>query len=135
VTKVSKIIQKIFEFKFIRYGILGLFATLIHLSIASWYIYFINNSLLQSNIIGFFIAYIFSYLMQSKYVFEHKISIEKAIKYFIVQFSALLLAIMTSDLFNIYDNYIKTVIIVILLPSITFLIHKFWTFQKEKENL
>ncbi len=126
----TNIIKRLFTHKLVRYGILGGIATLIHFTTASLYIYFINNSVFQSNIVGFLVAYIFSYLMQSKYVFEHKVSIEKAIRYFIVQFAALLLAIVSSTLFDSYNSYIRTAIVVALLPLITFLTHKFWTFKK-----
>ncbi len=122
-------LKNLSEYKIIRYGFLGGIATLIHFSVASLYLYFINNSIVQSNITGFLIAYIFSYLMQSKFVFEHKISIEKAIKYFIVQFTSLLLAISLSGLFDDFNSYLRTLIIVVLLPLITFVIHKFWTFK------
>jgi putative flippase GtrA len=109
---------------------LGGISTLIHFTVASLYIYFIDSSVFQSNIVGFLVAYVFSYLMQSKYVFEHQINIEKAIRYFIVQFGALLLAIIASTLFDSYNSYIRTTIVVVLLPLITFLTHKVWTFKK-----
>ncbi len=128
-------IQKILSYKIIRYGLLGGIATLIHFSFASLYIYSIHNSVFQANVTGFLIAYIFSYLMQSKFVFEHEVNIEKAIKYFIVQFGSLLLAIVTSSLFDTCNNsYIRTGIVVVLLPLITFVIHKFWTFKQINEG-
>lgn len=123
-------IEKLFKYKIIRYGLVGGMSTLIHFLTASMYIYFVNSSVFQSNIIGFLVAYVFSYLMQSKFVFEYKINIEKAVKYFIVQFGVLLPAIVVSSLFDDYNSYIKTAIIVILLPLITFIIHKFWTFKE-----
>ncbi len=122
-------IQKLFTHKLVRYGLLGGISTLIHFTIASLYIYFIDSSVFQSNVVGFLVAYVFSYLMQSKYVFEHTVNIEKAIKYFMVQFGALLLAIIVSTLFDSYNSYIRTAIVVVLLPLITFLTHKFWTFK------
>ena len=129
---IDSINRKLFSYKIVRYGLIGGISTLIHFSIAFIYIYFINNSVLQSNTIGFFIAYIFSYLTQSKYVFLHKIHIAKAIKYFVVQFGVLLLSILVSNIFNEYNSYIKTIIVVIILPLITFVIHKFWTFKINK---
>ncbi len=125
----TTMIQKLFTHKLVRYGLLGGISTLIHFTIASLYIYFIDSSVFQSNVVGFLVAYVFSYLMQSKYVFEHTVNIEKAIKYFMVQFGALLLAIIVSTLFDSYNSYIRTAIVVVLLPLITFLTHKFWTFK------
>lgn len=122
-------IKNLFQYKILRYAFIGGISTLIHIAVASSYIYFIDNSILQSNILGFLVAYIFSYLVQSKLVFEHTISIEKAIKYFIVQFSSLLLAILASEIFDSYNSYLRTLIVAVLLPFITFVIHKFWTFK------
>jgi len=121
--------RKLFSYKIVRYGIVGGISTAIHIGVASLYIYFVNSSLLQSNIIGFIIAYIFSYLMQSKHVFGHGISFSKAVKYFIVQFGSLLISIMLSGLFEGYNSYIKTILVVGFMPLVTFIVHKFWTFK------
>ncbi|SFV62783.1 hypothetical protein MNB_SV-6-507 [hydrothermal vent metagenome] len=67
--------------------------------------------------------------MQSHFVFEHKISAKRATKYFVVQLASLLLAIALSNLFESYNVYIRTVIVVVLLPFITYITHKFWTFN------
>ncbi len=122
-------IEYLISHKLIRYALIGGVSTLIHISVASAYIYSINNSLLQSNIVGFLIAYIFSYTIQSKFVFESTISRERAIKYFIVQILALLIAIGISDILSGYNSYIKSVIVALLLPLVTFFVHKFWTFR------
>jgi putative flippase GtrA len=123
------LIEYLISHKLIRYALIGGVSTLIHISGASAYIYFINNSLLQSNIIGFLIAYIFSYTIQSKFVFESTINKKRAIKYFIVQILALLVAIYISDILSGYNSYIKSIIVALLLPLVTFFVHKFWTFK------
>ena len=122
-------INYIFSHKIVRYGFIGGISTLIHISTASLFIYFISNSLFLSNITGFLVAYIFSYTIQSKFVFENKISLEKAIKYFLVQIGALIIAILLSDILNEFNSYIKSIIVAFLLPLVTFFIHKFWTFR------
>ena len=121
--------KRIFELKIVRYGIVGGISTVIHLMVASGYIYFINDSIFQSNILGFMFAYVFSYAMQSKYVFAKKKSKENAIKYFIVQFSSLLLAMLVTDMSLELNSYIKTGLIIVMLPIITFFAHKFYTFK------
>lgn len=123
-------IKHLFSHKIVRYVLVGGVSTLIHILIASLYIYFINDSVSQSNIIGFLVAYVFSYLVQSKLVFQHAVNLQKAIKYFIVQFGALLLAIFLSEIFDSYNSYLRTLIVVALLPFITFVIHRFWTFKE-----
>jgi len=123
------LIDYIFSYKIVRYGFIGGISTFIHISIASLFIYFISNSLFLSNITGFLVAYIFSYTVQSKFVFDNKISIEKATKYFLVQIGALIIAILLSDILNEFNSYIKSIIVAFLLPLVTFFIHKFWTFR------
>ena len=83
-----------------------------------------GSSVFQSNILGFLIAYFFSYFVLTKYVFEHEVSKEKAIKYFTVKFGVLLIAILASDTFNPFNSYVRTLIIVFLMPLFTFFIHK-----------
>ena len=124
-------IDYLFSHKLIRYALIGGISALIHISIASLYIFFIYDSLFQSNIIGFLVAYIFSYTIQSKFVFEREISRDRAIKYFLVQVGALVVAILLSDILDGFNSYIKSIIVALLLPLVTFFIHKFWTFKGE----
>jgi len=129
----SSFMIKLSKIKIIRYGLIGLISTAIHLGVAYACLYYISDSILISNIFGFLSAYLFSYTIQSKYVFEHAVSLKKAIKYFIVQFSSLLIAIGISYMAIMYNNYIKTLTVAFLLPLITFIVHKFWTFSKENK--
>ncbi|WP_421716460.1 GtrA family protein [Arcobacter arenosus] len=123
-------IKRFINLKLFNYFVIGGISTLIHFLVAFIYIHFINNSLYESNIIAFFIAYVFSYIFQSKFVFKKSINKTKAFKYFIVQFFSLLLAIWISYLFKDFNNYIKTIIVVIIMPLLTFTIHKLWTFKE-----
>jgi len=122
---------KLSKIKIIRYAFIGLISTAIHLSVAYTYLYYVNDSIFISNVIGFLSAYLFSYTIQSKYVFKHAISLKKALKYFIVQFSSLMVAIGISYIAIMYNSYIKTLGVAFLLPLITFIVHKFWTFSEK----
>ena len=122
-------IEYLFRHKLVRYAFIGGVSTLIHITIASLYLYFIYYSLLQSNISGFLVAYLFSYTIQSKFVFEEELTSSKAFKYFLVQIGALLMAIFFTNTINDYNSYIKTIVVALLLPLVTFFIHKFWTFK------
>ncbi|WP_462270882.1 GtrA family protein [Desulfobacter sp.] len=118
--------------RLVNYFLIGGVSTLIHFLIASLCIYMIHDSLLISNVTGFLIAYAHSYIMQSKVVFNHEISRIKAVKYFIVQFGALIVSIYVSDLLSEFNNYIKTVVIIIIMPLLTYTVHSFWTFKKNR---
>ena len=126
---INAMISKLYHNKLIRYAVIGSTSTLIHLSIAFLWLYGMNESLLFANMVGFTIAFLFSYTVQSRYVFLHSLSFSKAFRYFIVQFGALLASLFLSNILVGYNSYIKTVIVVILLPFTTFVIHKIWTFR------
>lgn len=123
-------IQKITRHTIVRYGLIGAFSTLIHITMAFLTIYYVNDSIFISNCIGFLSAFGFSYLLQSTLVFQHAISYHKALKYFVVQFVSLLLSIGISDFAPLDNAYIKVLLVVIILPLTTYFIHKVWTFSK-----
>lgn len=122
---------KQFSLKLLKYGFLGIIATLIHMLLAFALLHFYATHLFIANLFGFLIAFLFSYTMQSLYVFGHKLHLKKAIRYFLVQFSALLVAYFFSLLFEAANPYIKTIIIVFILPLVTFFVHHFWTFNTQ----
>ncbi|MDO9206842.1 MAG: GtrA family protein [Sulfuricurvum sp.] len=123
-------VSKLYHNKLLRYALIGGFSTLIHLSIAFLWLFGVNQSLFIANVAGFTLAFVFSYTVQSRYVFLHPLSYSKALHYFIVQFGALLVSLILSNALIGLNSYVKTLIVVILLPLITFVIHKFWTFRQ-----
>lgn len=124
-------IQHFLKNKLLRYFFVGGLSTAIHILVASLYLQFINPSIFYSNIWGFLMAYVFSYFMQSKIVFKSSITKGKAMKYFVVQFCALMLSISASNYIHINNNYIQTVIVALTLALVSFLAHSLWTFKKK----
>lgn len=129
---MQKHIKSILFHKISKYAIIGGISTLIHMGVAAGYLYYIQDAVFAANISGFMVAYVFSYLMQSRFVFKHTINLVKAFKYFIVQFGSLLSSIALTEFLSHYNSYIKTVIIIICMPMITYIIHKVWTFNEER---
>ena len=123
-------LQKALKYKIVRYGLTGGLATGIHVGIAYLYIYFVSSSLFIANTLGFLVAFVFSYLLQSLFVFQHNINIKKAFKYFVVQFASLLTSIMISSYIPLENSYIKTLLVVLFLPLITYVGHRFCTFKE-----
>ena len=113
----------------VKYGLVGALSTLIHICVAWTYMYFTNGFVAIANIAAFLVAYVFSYLAQSKIVFKSGLNLKKALRFFFIQFIALLIAMFLSD-FTDQNGYVKTVLIIFVMPIITFLIHKFWTFKQ-----
>ncbi len=113
-----------------KYGFFGVIATLVHLLTAWVIIYLFSASVFVSNLFAFLTAFIFSYIFQTLYVFESTFHIKKFLKFFCVQFGTFLFAYFTSDIFPIQNSYLHTLVIVAIMPLITFVIHKFWTFKE-----
>ena len=89
----------------------------------------------QANVSGFFTAYLFSYILQSKLVFLHEVNMLKALKYFAVQFSSLCTSMLISSLLVMEANqYAQTIIIAFLLPIITFMSISYGHLKLNKRN-
>ena len=115
-----------------RYCVVGIVSTGIHVTAAILFIYFIKQALFLSNIFGFSWAYLFSYIAQSKFVFHSNLSLIKSIKYFFVQLLPLFFAISLSNMAEDLNLYLKVLLVAIILPLITFFIHKIWTFAEHE---
>ncbi len=113
-----------------KYGFFGVLATLVHLFVAWAVLYISAPSVFIANLFAFLTAFIFSYIFQTLYVFATTFHIVKFIKFFFVQFGTFLVAYLLSDVLMIQNGYLHTLIIVAIMPLITFLIHKFWTFKE-----
>ena len=113
-----------------KYGFFGVIATLVHLLSAWTIIYFFAASVFVANTFAFFTAFIFSYIFQTLYVFNTTFHFKKFIKFFLVQFGTFLFSYLASDMFPIQNSYLHTLLIVAIMPLITFVIHKFWTFKE-----
>ena len=115
--------------QFFRYVMVGGLATLIHLLVAYMYLYYVEYSLFLSNTIAFFVAFAYSYSYQTLYVFRRKISLINLAKYLIVQLIIIATTMLIIDNISIYNYYIKTVFVLIIITPTSFLLHKFWTFK------
>ena len=130
---IHKTINRLYHSTLLRYALIGGVSTLIHISVAFCLIYFAQAGIYAANIVGFVTAYLFSYTFQSIFVFRHALSVHKAIRYFVIQFASLIISTILSNLFY-YNPYIKTLLIIILMPLLTYITHKFWTFKTKQGN-
>jgi len=113
-----------------KYGFFGVIATFVHLFTAWAIIYLFDASVFVSNTFAFFAAFVFSYVFQTLYVFHTTFHFKKFIKFFLVQYGTFLFSYIISNIFPIHNSYLHTLLIVAIMPLITFLIHKFWTFKE-----
>lgn len=112
------------------YAVIGTISSGLHFTVAASYIHLVNGSLIQSNLTGFIISFLWSYPAHSKFVFNSDISFIKMYKYLVVQLIALSSALVLSNLGYVQNLYAKTFLVVIFLPMCSFVIHKFWTFAE-----
>lgn len=119
--------------RIVRFGLTGGFATLIHLFVAFSVLYFLSLPVWFANFLGFICAFSFSYLMQTCFVFQKRFHLKNFIKFFIVQFSALVCAQLLSEIFSEMNHYLRVVIVVFLIPMITYMVHRLWTFKEQIE--
>ncbi len=125
-------INRILQMKLVRYGLLGLISTGIHVLVAFIFIRLVGPSLFFSNLAGFFVAYHFSYYAQSKWVFDSGLSLKKSMKYLLVQLISLMLAILFSHTVGTISVHLKVILTAFVLPLITFFVHKVWTFSDKE---
>jgi len=113
-----------------KYGFFGVLATLVHLFVAWAILYLFTSSVFIANLFAFLTAFVFSYVFQTLYVFASSFHFIKLAKFFAVQFGTFLFSFIISDIFPIDNSYLHTLLIVAIMPLVTFTIHKFWTFKE-----
>lgn len=124
------LIQRLLDIPIIRYGLTSSGATVIHLLVAFSLLRWLNAAVLSANLVGFCCAFGFSYLIQSVWVFHRDIAWRNAAKFFTVQTGALLMAQLITALMPVENSYLHVILVVMILPFITFVTHKFWTFSQ-----
>jgi len=120
---------KAFVIQLSKYGFFGIIATLIHLGSAWMVLFIFQTSVFAANSVAFFTAFGFSYLFQTLYVFQTDFHLHKFVKFFLVQFLSFLVAYILSDVVPISNGYVHTLLIVAIMPLVTFSAHKLWTFK------
>ena len=127
-------LDKLLTFRLIRFGLTGGLATLIHITFAFAVIRFVYDNAFIANVLGFSFAFLFSYLAQTLFVFKKRMNWINAARFFLVQFGALLLSQAISNFFPETNSYVKVIIVVCILPVITYLIHRVWTYSNSADE-
>ena len=122
-------INRLIAYRPVRFVITGGIATLTHISVAFFLIAFFHTDVFFANVCGFCCAFGLSYSLQSAFVFKKQISWKNAQRFFLVQCCALLVAQLLSLLLVEYSPYLRIIFVVVLLPFMTYLLHRFWTYN------
>lgn len=131
---MKSMFDRLLEYRLVRFALTGGMATAIHIAVAFSFIHLIKDNVLYANILGFSIAFLFSYFAQTVLVFRQKVNLRNALRFFMVQFGALMISQTISELFSDWNSYIRVLMVVVILPIITYLIHKVWTYSGSSES-
>ncbi|MPW31293.1 GtrA family protein [Agarivorans sp. B2Z047] len=131
---MAHLIAKLFSLRIARYGLTGVIATTIHFVLALAVLQYWPQAFALANFVGFSLAFVFSYLLQTCWVFQNQPSLNNALRFFVVQTSALCLSILLSSLLNDFSNIIKVAVVIVLLPLVTFVIHRCWTYSQAETH-
>lgn len=122
-----------------KYSIVGIFNTIIGLSV----IYFLYNVLhvnyILANVIGYAFGLVNSFFWNKRWTFKSTRHYSKEIIPFLIVFAIsyaanLLTLILSVEVLKIHPN-IAQVIGIAAYSSTNFLINKYWTFSKPKEQI
>ncbi|PKF51304.1 GtrA family protein [Enterovibrio nigricans] len=122
--------DKLLNVRIVRFALTGGLATLMHVVAAFAMIHFFMTPVFVANVIGFACAFFLSYFLQSTFVFKQHLSLNNAFRFFTVQFSALVISQLISEIFQGSSPYLRVLIVVFLIPLVTYIIHKIWTFSE-----
>lgn len=116
---------------FVIFCVIGCANTAMNFAVVAFMIENLGSSQLTSNVTAFFIANIFSFLMNSSYNFNSKISMANYFKFLMSSFSILIIAALISYISDISKiNYIYNFIFILIVsPVINYIILRIFVFK------
>lgn len=122
--------------QFLCFALIGITNTLIHGGILMLVVEVLQLNVTLSHLLAFCCTNIFSYLMNSWLTFKTQLSLSRYARFFLASMLALGLTLLISWLADRYGlNYLSGfVLIVFLVPCLSFLTMKFWAFSKFNDS-
>ncbi|EEY73774.1 GtrA family protein [Grimontia hollisae] len=124
------LIDNLLAHRIVRFAMTGGLATLTHIAVAFTLLHFFSTRVFYANLAGFACAFGLSYLMQSLFVFRSTLSLKNLVRFFTVQFSALLISQLLSEQLQETNSYLRVLLVVFMIPLVTYLIHRIWTYNQ-----
>jgi putative flippase GtrA len=114
---------------------IGLGATAVHAAIAAYLIGTHTMPLVLGNVIAFVFANVFSYLLQSAYVFQRAPTPLQYWRFLSVSLAGLALVVAISSVLGVLGvHYLVSIVAVVsIVPFLTFVVHRVWTFRDRSE--
>ncbi|KXF82730.1 GtrA family protein [Enterovibrio coralii] len=132
--RATKFSERLLQVRIFRFALTGGLASLTHIAVAFAVIHLWATNTLFANVVGFSCAFFLSYFLQSTFVFRQHLSLKNALRFFSVQFLALLISQIISEFFQNINPYLRVLIVVFLIPLVTYIIHKLWTFSEPAKH-
>ncbi len=126
--KIIKLVKK--NLQIIYFAAIGFLNTLVHGSVLVTAVELFLLDVTVSHFLAFCTANIFSYIMNSKLTFKSLLSFKRYRRFFLASLLSLGMTLLVSRLADMYGlHYLIGFILVIgVVPILSFLVMKFWTF-------
>ena len=118
--------------QFIKFSGIGIINTLIHIAITVVLVEIYQVNPVAANCFAFINANMFSYWANSRWSFSSDMSTQRFFKFFAVSIMGLLLTAGVTSVAQYYGLHylIGMAVLFCLLPLVTFLSHRYWTFAE-----
>ena len=119
------------------FGAVGIFATVIHYSVALLCIEQLDMQPLIANVIAYCSAVIVSYLGHSSLTFKAKRTKSNAIKFVTVSLLALTASQAILHFLTIYtplNHRLILLVVVFSIPALSFVLNKYWVYAKTDQS-
>jgi putative flippase GtrA len=120
-----------------KFGLVGITATAVHSSVATSLLYFFDADLVVANLAGYFSAVSISYLGNALFVFRSRPSRKTLYRFSIVSAFSFFLVLTFARASQMFDlnKYLSVLLIAILVPITSFILHRYWTFFDRTNSL
>jgi putative flippase GtrA len=115
----------------IRFAVSGLLVTGLHVLIATVFILYVSHTPTLANGLAFVVATVFSYWINTTWSFSSTLYGRNLIRFCIVSFIGLLLAMIISGATQYFglDYLYGIAVVACIISLVTFLLHNFWTYR------
>jgi putative flippase GtrA len=115
--------------RIVRFGIAGVIATGVHVSVAwSVFNWLVRDSTV-ANVAAFLIANIVSFLLQTLWSFSARPSVARFLRFATVSIGGFLAAALIPMLCGRQTIWLPTFAVVICIPALSYVLHARWTYQ------
>ena len=119
--------------QFLTFAVIGVVNTIVHGSILTLAVEWMQTPVVIAHLFAFSIANLFSYVMNSRLTFMAAITITRYVRFFLASLLSLCLTLLLAWMMDRFGFHylVGFLLIVVLVPVLSFLLMKFWAFSGE----